>query len=207
MVLLQQWSPNYYQNYYTQVLFYYVTTQTQMSQLTLQGVKDGKEIHEWQVKRSPGKEGKAPSEAQEDGYPRHTACILQCGAVKHILRVLPLYPTQLDQHHNKHDEVEQKNDTEIGHHCHVESNVVFQPAAVGDDRDGRQTRVSLLFCAGFISRMQIKRLSEDSQLITGAIRKLPIGDKTVVILVNRDDNNDHNHRDPPADQRELQHVA
>lgn len=51
------------------------------------------------------------------------------------------------------------------------------------------------------------RLSEDSQVITSAIGKPPIGDKTVVILVNRNDNNDHNHRDAPADQRELQHVA
>ncbi len=111
-----------------------------MSQLTLQGVKDGKEVHEREVKGSPGKEGKAPSEAQEDGYPSHTAHILQCGAVKRIVRVLPLYPTQLDQNHNEHDEVEEKNDTEIGHHCHVESNVIFQPAAVGEDGDRRELK-------------------------------------------------------------------
>lgn len=106
------------------------------TQLTLQWVKDGKEVHECQINGPPCKKRKAPSEAQEDGYPCHTARILQCGAVEHIVRVLPLYPIQLDQHHSKHDEVEQKNDTEIGHHCHIEGNVIFQPAAVGEDKDG-----------------------------------------------------------------------
>lgn len=115
---------------------YYVEIQTQMSELTLQGIKDGKEVHKWQVNGPPCEKGKAPSEAQEDGYPRHTAHILQCGAVPHIVRVLPLYPTQLDQHHNEHDEVEEKNDAEIGHHSHIEGNVVFQPAASGEDKNG-----------------------------------------------------------------------
>lgn len=101
------------------------------SQLTLQGVKDGKEVHEWQVNRPPGKKGKAPSEAEEEGYPHYTACILQCGAMKCIVRVLPLYPAQLHQHHSEHDKVEYKDDTEICHHCHIEGNVIFQPAAIG----------------------------------------------------------------------------
>lgn len=109
-----------------------------MSQLTLQGVKDGKEVHEWQVNGPPGEKGEAPSEAQEDGYPRHAAHILQGGAVERIVRVLPLYPTQLDQHHDEHDQVEEENDTEIGHHCHVEGNVIFQPAAVGEDGNDRK---------------------------------------------------------------------
>ena len=47
----------------------------------------------------------------------------------------------------------------------------------------------------------------DSQVITGAISKPPIGDQAVVILVYRDDNNDHDHRDTPANQRKLKHVA
>lgn len=46
-----------------------------------------------------------------------------------------------------------------------------------------------------------------SQIITCAIGKPSVGDKTIVIFVNRNDNNDHNHRDTPADQRELEHVA
>lgn len=97
--------------------------------LTLQTVADGEEVHERQVDRSPGKKGKAPGEAQEERYPRHAAYILQCGAVLQVVRVLPLDPTQLDQHHDEHDQVEEKNDTEIGHHSHVEGNVVFYPAA------------------------------------------------------------------------------
>lgn len=122
-----------------------------MSQLTLQGVKDGKEVHEWQVNGAPGKKGKAPSKAQEDHYPRHTAHILQRGTVLRIVRVLPLYPTQLDQHHNEHGKVEHKNEAEIGHHCHIESNVIFQPAAVGENTDGRELKGYLfLFGADLI---------------------------------------------------------
>lgn len=116
------------------------------ARLTLQGVEDGKEVHECQVHGPPGEKGKAPSEAQEDGYPRHAAHIVQPGAVEHIVRVLPLYATQLDQHHDEHDEVEDKNDAEVGHHCHIEGDVIFQPAAVGKDKDG----LVFLFCAGFI---------------------------------------------------------
>lgn len=106
----------------------------------MQRVKNGKEVHEWQVKGPPGKKGKAPSEAQEDGDPRYTARILQRGAVKRIVRVLPLYPTQLHQHHSEHDKVEKKDDTEICHHRHIEGNVIFQPAAVGEDKDGRKLK-------------------------------------------------------------------
>lgn len=50
-------------------------------------------------------------------------------------------------------------------------------------------------------------LSADLQVITGAVSKPSIGDQTVVILVNGNDNNDHYHRDTPAHQRELQHVT
>ena len=87
-----------------------------MSQLTLEGVKDGKQVHEWQVKGPPGKKSKAPCKSQEDGDPRHAAHVLQYAAVLQIVRVLPLYPTQLDQHHHEHDEVEHKYEAEIGHH-------------------------------------------------------------------------------------------
>lgn len=62
-------------------------------------------------------------------------------------------------------------------------------------------------CEIFLVCVTADKASEDSQVISSAISKFPIGDKTVVILVNRNDNNDHNHRDTPADQRELQHVA
>ena len=120
-----------------------------INQLTLQGVKNGKEVHERQVNGPPGKKGEAPSEAQEEGYPRHTARILQRAAVKRIVRVLPLYPTQLDQHHDEHDEVEEENDAEVGHHCHIERDVVFQPAAAGEDKD--RTLIKGLFWGGCIS--------------------------------------------------------
>lgn len=46
-----------------------------------------------------------------------------------------------------------------------------------------------------------------SQSITRAISKPSIGDKTVVVLVNRNDNDDHNHGDTPASQGVLDHVT
>lgn len=52
-------------------------------------------------------------------------------------------------------------------------------------------------------RLQIKY----SQLISSAITKPSIGNETVVVFVNCNDNNDHDHRDTPASQRELQHVV
>lgn len=102
----------------------------------MQGVEDGEEVHERRVNRSPGKEGKAPGESQQDGDARHAAHVLQCGAVSGIVGILPLDPAQLHQHHHEHDEVEEEDDTEVGHHGHVEGHVVFQPAADGGRRRG-----------------------------------------------------------------------
>lgn len=101
-----------------------------LNQLTLQGVKDGKEVHEWQVNGAPCKKGEAPREAQENCYSCHTANIAQRAAVARVVGVLPFYSTHLHQHHNEHNDVEEKNGAEVGHHCHVEGDVIFQPAAV-----------------------------------------------------------------------------
>lgn len=99
----------------------------------MKGVENGKEVHEGQVDRSPGEKGEAPGETEEEGYPHHAAYVLQGGAVNGVVRVLLPYPTQLHQHHNEHDEVEQKDDAEVGHHRHVEGDVVSQPAAVAEE--------------------------------------------------------------------------
>lgn len=56
-------------------------------------------------------------------------------------------------------------------------------------------------------KISSRNLGVDSQIISGAISKPSVGDKTIVVLVDRDDNDDHNHRDAPASQRELEHVA
>lgn len=105
-----------------------------LSQLTLQGVEDGEEVHERRVNGSPGEESEAPGESQQDGDPRHAAHVLHCGAVSGVVRVLPLDPAQLHQHHHEHDEVEDEDDAEVGHHGHVEGHVVLQPAA-GDKEE------------------------------------------------------------------------
>lgn len=52
-----------------------------------------------------------------------------------------------------------------------------------------------------------RKIGVNLQIITCAISKPSVGDKTIVVLVNRDDYDDHNHWDAPASQRELEHVA
>lgn len=96
----------------------------------MKGVEDAKEVHEGQVDGPPGEEGKAPGEAQEYCDPNRTAQVLQPVTVPHVVGVLTLYPTQLNHHHHKHAEVQQEDDTEVGHHRYVEGDVVLQPAAV-----------------------------------------------------------------------------
>lgn len=107
--------------------------------LTLKGVENGKQVHEGQVDWPPGEEGEAPREAEEEGYPHHAAYVQQSGAVNAVVRVLLSDPSQLHQHHDEHDEVEQKDDAEVGHHRHVEGNVVSQPAAVEGEDEFRLT--------------------------------------------------------------------
>lgn len=46
-----------------------------------------------------------------------------------------------------------------------------------------------------------------SQIIAGAVGKPSIGDETIVVLVDRDDDDNHYHRDAPASQGEPEHVA
>jgi len=129
-------SHNLYDDLYD---LYEVHPRLKISQLTLEGVKDGKEVHERQVEGAPGEEGEAPGEAQEDHDARHAAHVLQRGAVLHVVRVLPLQPTQLHQHHDEHGDVENENHAEIRHHRHVERDVVLQPAA--EEIDGRELKV------------------------------------------------------------------
>lgn len=124
------------------------TAECELCVLTLKGIEDGKQVHEGKVDRAPGEESKAPGEAQEDGYPCNAAHVLQRGAVDEVVRVLPLYPTQLDQHHHEHDQVEQKNNAEVGDYRHVEGDVILQPAAVGEDggQEGIRGLVICKFC-------------------------------------------------------------
>lgn len=107
----------------------------------MKGVENGKEVHKGQVDRSPGEEGEAPRETEEEGYSHHAADVLQSAAVNRVVWVLLSYPAQLHQHHDEHDEVKQKDDAEVGHHRHVEGNVVPQPAAVAGQEEFKLTQV------------------------------------------------------------------
>lgn len=109
--------------------------------LALKGVENGKEVHKGQVDRSPGEEGEAPRETKEEGYPHYAAYVLQSGTVNGVVRVLLSYPAQLHQHHDEHDEVEQKDDAEVGNHRDVEGNVVSQPAAVEGEEEFKPTQL------------------------------------------------------------------
>lgn len=111
----------------------------------MKGVENGKEVHEGQVDRSPGEEGEAPRETEEEGYAHHAAYVLQSGAVSVVVRVLISYPAQLHQHHDEHDEVEQKDDAEVGHHRDIEGNVVSQPAAVEGEDECKPTPILWLW--------------------------------------------------------------
>lgn len=51
------------------------------------------------------------------------------------MRILLFDPMQLNQDDDEHDEVEDEDDTEIGHNGNVEGNVVFQPAAAKTKKD------------------------------------------------------------------------
>lgn len=50
-------------------------------------------------------------------------------------------------------------------------------------------------------------LWKNSQVITGTICIPSIGHEAVVVFVDRNDNDDHKHWDPPAHKWELQHVV
>ena len=80
----------------------------------------------------------------------------------------------------------------------------------------RQERVNgldICFVAVLISRVLVfvehffYVVSKNSQAIRSAVRKLPIGDETIVIFVHSDHDDDYNHRDAPAGKREPQHVV
>lgn len=48
---------------------------------------------------------------------------------------------------------------------------------------------------------------EDLQFVSCAVCIFPIGHKAVVVDVNCDDDNNHNHGDAPSDRGKLQHVV
>lgn len=48
--------------------------------------------------------------------------------------VLLLDPRQLHHHNDEDHEAQNKDEEEVGHHAHIEGNVITQPTAVGGHR-------------------------------------------------------------------------
>lgn len=76
-----------------------------------------------------------------------------------VVRILPLHTTQLDQHHNEHDTVEEKDDAEIGNNGDIEGNVIFQPAAVGE------TWIRFMFVCPYMKVFKMEANTYKSSLV------------------------------------------
>lgn len=129
----------------------------------MQTVEDGEEIEEGQGQGPPGEEGEAPGEPQQDGQAADAAHLRQqAPAGGLVLRVLTLDAGQLDQNQDEDQQAEREDQEEVGHHAHVEGQVVPQPAAAGGQvKTGGQVRTggqedrrtyipSLLYISRFI---------------------------------------------------------
>lgn len=102
---------------------------------TLQTVEYGEKVSKGQGEGPPGKQGEPPGEAQEDGQACDAARVCQHsppGGL--VVGVLPLDAGQLDHDHDEDQQAESEDQEEVGHHAHVEGDVITQPAAAGGQR-------------------------------------------------------------------------
>lgn len=97
--------------------------------LTLEGVEDGKEVHERQVGGAPSKKCEAPGKAEQDGKTDSAAQLMDEVTVLVIMRVLPFDSLELNHNEYKDYYVDYKYKAEVGHHCHVEDYIIIYPAA------------------------------------------------------------------------------
>ena len=98
--------------------------------LTLQRVENGEKVNKRQVEGSPGEQSEPPREAEQDDEAGDAAQVRQHPPVgRLVLRVLPLDPGQLDHDDDEDQQAQHKDQEEVGHHAHVEGDVVTQPTA------------------------------------------------------------------------------
>lgn len=104
--------------------------------VTLQRVGDGEEVDEGSVQWPPGQQSEAPAEAQQHQETHDAAQVRQHSPVgRLVLGVLPLDPGQLHHHHDEDQQAQCEDQAKVGHHRHIESHVVAQPAAKGRNKN------------------------------------------------------------------------
>lgn len=103
-----------------------------LQSLTLQSVEYREKVNKGQVEGSPGEQGKPPGEAEQDDEASDAAHICHHSPVRRlVLGVLLLDPGQLDHNHDKDQQAQRKDQDEVGHHAHIEGDVITQPTATG----------------------------------------------------------------------------
>lgn len=98
--------------------------------LTLQAVKDGEDIEQWDSGITPGEEGGAPGKSQQQSETDDTSQLLhQTTMFTHTS------PPHLQQNHEEHETIHQQDHTHYTHHTHIEHHLICHPAAAQSERD------------------------------------------------------------------------
>lgn len=98
--------------------------------LTLKWVEDGEKVHEGQVDRAPGKEGKAPRHTKKEGQADHTTQVTKDLLSQCSVATLTIATTNLDHHNDEHGHIHEEDDGEVTHTCHIEHHVASDPATM-----------------------------------------------------------------------------
>ncbi|KAJ1198331.1 hypothetical protein NDU88_002173 [Pleurodeles waltl] len=96
--------------------------------LTLQGIRNGKEVEEHNPHRPPGKEGEAPGESQEKGQAGRALQVMEDG--HHASVLLGFHYIDLMEDNDEHGHVHKEYDAEVRDNGDVEHHGVLNPAAV-----------------------------------------------------------------------------
>lgn len=104
----------------------------EQSVFTLQRVEYSEEVDKGQVEGSPGKQGEPPGEAQQHDEANDAAHVFHHPPVGSlVLGVLLFDPGQLHQDDDEAQQAQTEDQEEVGHHAHIEGDVVTQPTATG----------------------------------------------------------------------------
>lgn len=95
----------------------------------MQRVENGEEVHEGQIDRSPGKEGKAPGHAEQEGEANDAAQVTQHFLLKRAVVPFSVPAADLHHHHDEHGHVQEEDGAEVGHTRDVEHHLTSDPAA------------------------------------------------------------------------------
>ena len=123
--------------------------------LTLQAVEDGKHVEQCQTGRPVCKKDEGPRQPQEDSETGRGSQVVE-EAAAFPCRMVGLHLSDLNQDHDKHGDVAQQDEQDIGHHHDVEERVVVLEPAAGGDREGEGfIAESIKVSQEFIERLPI----------------------------------------------------